>query len=145
MGTPLNEKEVKAFVDEWYRKLDVHAPAEEVAPLVADEDLEMKFPEATLRGKAAFKDWYEGVIRKFFDEVHDMKDLEITVSGDDAAVKLCVNWQAKVWNPPAAKSAWLGFDAFQTWLVKRSPRTGKPVIARYVVDELRPMPGSATL
>ena len=88
MGTPLNEKEVKAFVDEWYRKLDVHAPAEELVPLVADEDLEMKFPEATLRGKAAFKDWYEGVIRKFFDEVHDMKDLEITVAGDDAAVKL---------------------------------------------------------
>jgi hypothetical protein len=145
MATALSEKEVKSFVDQWYRKLDVHAPADEVVPLVADEGLEMRFPEATLRGQAAFREWYDGVIRKFFDEIHDMKDLKITCSGDSADVKLCVNWQAKVWNPPAPKSVWLGFDAYQTWIVKRSSKTGQPVITTYIVDELRPMPGSATL
>lgn len=145
MSAPLTENEVKAFVDDWYRKLDVHAPADEVVPLVAPEGLEMKFPEATLRGQPAFRSWYEGVIRKFFDEVHDMKELKITVNGDRADVKLCVNWQAKVWDPPNAKSTWLGFDAYQTWIVKRSPQTGKPVVTTYIVDELRPMPGSATL
>ena len=32
-------------------------------------------------------------------------------------MKLVVNWQAKVWNPPDAKSKWLGMDARQTWVV----------------------------
>jgi len=145
VSAPLSEKEVKEFVDDWYLKLDVHAPADQVVPLVADEGLEMRFPEATLKGQPAFREWYDGVIRKFFDEVHDMKDLKIKVDGDTANVKLVVNWQAKVWNPPAAKSIWLGFDAYQTWIIKRSGKTGKPVIATYIVDELRPMPGSATL
>jgi hypothetical protein len=47
--------------------------------------------------------------------------------------------------PPAPRSEWLGFDAFQTWEVVRSPETGRVVIARYVVNELRPMPGSPVL
>ena len=33
-------------------------------------------------------------------------------------MKLVVNWQAKVWNPPDAKSKWLGMDACQTWVVR---------------------------
>ena len=37
-------------------------------------------------------------------------------------MKLVVNWQAKVWNPPDAKSKWLGMDARQTWVVTRSGR-----------------------
>ena len=44
--------------------------------------------------------------------------------------------------PPEPKSKWLGFDAYQTWEVVRSPETGKAVIKRYVVDDLKPMPGS---
>jgi hypothetical protein len=105
----------------------------------------MRFPEATLKGQPAFVEWYEGVTRKFFDEIHDMKELNIDPAGDEANVKLVVNWQAKVWNPPDAKSKWLGFDAYQTWIVKRSPQSGRPVIATYIVDELRPMEGSAVL
>jgi hypothetical protein len=56
-----------------------------------------------------------------------------------------VNWQARRWKPPAAHSQWIGYDAYQTWEMARSPSTGKPVIVRYVVDELRPMPGSPAL
>ncbi len=143
---PLTEAEVRDFVLGWYRKLDVHAPAEEVVPLVADRDLEMRFPEATLRAPAEFRQWYEGVIRRFFDEVHTMKDLSIDLSSPDAAnVKLVVNWQAHIWDPPAPKSVWLGFDAYQTWIVKRSETTGQPVVAMYSVDKLDPMEGSASL
>ena len=42
---------------DWYHKLDVHAPLV-ILPMLADE-LEMKFPEASLRGQAASA-WYEG-------------------------------------------------------------------------------------
>ncbi|HEY8642553.1 MAG TPA: nuclear transport factor 2 family protein [Candidatus Dormibacteraeota bacterium] len=144
-STALGKAEVKDMVDAWYRALDVHAPVAELLPMLADEGLEMRFPEATLKGQPAFVEWYEGVTRKFFDEIHDMKELNIDPAGDEANVKLVVNWQAKVWNPPDAKSKWLGFDAYQTWIVKRSPQSGRPVIATYIVDELRPMEGSAVL
>jgi hypothetical protein len=62
-----------------------------------------------------------------------------------ASVEVVVNWQAKVWNPPEPKSKFLGFDAYQTWEVVRSPESGKAVIKRYVVDDLAAMPGSTTL
>ncbi len=60
-------------------------------------------------------------------------------------VDVVVNWQARRWRPPAPRSEWLGFDAYQQWDMIRSPASGKPVILRYVVNELRPMPGSKPL
>jgi len=143
---PLTEAEVKTFVDDWYLdKLDSHAPLDDILPLVADEGLEMVMPETTLRGLGDFQDWYNRIINTFFDEVHTIKEVSVTTAGDRADVKVVVNWQAHVWQPPAAKSKWLGFDAYQTWEVRRSPTTGRVVITRYVVDRFEPMPGSTTL
>ncbi|WP_437931169.1 hypothetical protein WMF37_18730 [Sorangium sp. So ce291] len=138
-------EEVMELAEVWYRKLDEHAPAEELLPLVDEDELQMKLPEATLHGQPAFIEWYDGVIWRFFDEVHTLKEVAATPVAGGVQVKVVVNWQAKVWSPPAAKSQWLGFDAYQTWIVKRSERTGGVVITEYVVDELRPMAGSAAL
>jgi hypothetical protein len=156
--TPLLESEVKQLVDTWYAKLDVHAPVEELLPLLANEGLEMKLPEVTLHGHAEFIQWYGRVIRTFFDEIHTMKELHITVteppgktdvegggSATQAQVQLVVNWQARRWRPPAAKSEWLAFDAAQRWVVQRLPNTGKPGIVTYIVDELTPLEGSVSL
>jgi hypothetical protein len=79
--------------------------------------------------------------------VHTMQELDITLSpdGSRADIKLVVRWEASRWKPPAAKSERLKMDAYQTWVVKRSPTTGKPVITRYVVDELKLLPGSVPL
>jgi hypothetical protein len=156
--TPLLEAEVKQLVDTWYAKLDVHAPVEELLPLLADNGLEMQLPEVTLHGQAEFIPWYERVIRIFFDETHTMKELHITLtealgetevevdaSSTQAQVQLVVNWQAHRWTPPAAKSEWLGFDAKQRWVVQRLPNTEKPVIVTYIVDALIPMEGSVSL
>jgi len=144
---PLSKTEVEKLVRDWYLKLDVHAPMVEVLPMLADEGLEMQFPEATLHGHAGFEGWFQGVIRIFFDEVHTMKELDITLSEDktQADIKLVVYWEASRWYPPAAKSERLMFDAAQTWIIKRSPETGKPVIVTYIVDGLTPMEGSAEL
>jgi len=143
--TPLTEEELRQFAVDWYRKLDVHVPVEEILPLIAAEGAEFRFPEATERGPEGFTHWYERVIRIFFDEVHTVKEVTLTSGGDTPQVKVVVNWQAKVWEPPAPKSKWLGFDAYQTWIVQRSPQTGKPTILTYIVDSLDPMEGSATL
>jgi hypothetical protein len=156
--TPLFEYEVKQLVDTWYAKLDVHAPVEELLPLLADDGMEMKLPEVTLHGHAEFIQWYERVIRTFFDEIHTMKELHITLpeppgeadvqavgSSTQAQVELVVNWQARRWKPPAAKSEWLGFDAEQRWVVQRLPNTGKLIVMTYIVDALTPLEGSESL
>ncbi|WP_437935925.1 hypothetical protein [Sorangium sp. So ce341] len=136
---------MERLVRAWYEKLDAHAPVDELLPMLADEELELDLPEGTVRGHAGFKAWYDGVTRKFFDELHELVELRVQVAEAEAQVALVVNWQARVWTPPAANSRWLGFDAAQRWLVRRSPESGAPVIARYVVDSITPMPGSASL
>ena len=145
MADSLSEQELHDFAVEWYRALDVHKPADEVLKMVA-EDAEFQFPEITTRGQREFVDkWYEVVIRRFFDEVNTVKEVVSSGTGDLLSVKVVVNWQAKVWDPPEPNSKWLGMDAYQTWQVRRSPTTGRPVIVKYVVDDLVLMEGSATL
>jgi hypothetical protein len=139
---PITQPELWDFAVDWYRKLDVHAPIETILPGLADAELEMIFPEATERGHAGFKNWYDRVTRIFFDEQHTVKDVQLQ---DDGQVKVVVNWQAKVWNPPEPRSKWLGFDAYQTWAVRRAPDDGRLQVVTYTVDKLDPMPGSANL
>jgi len=145
-AAPLEQAEVKRLVERWYLELlDTHAPVEELLPCLAGDELEMRFPEETTHGQEEFKRWYARIVNTFFDEVHTIKELEVTTGGDQATVKVLVNWQAHTWDPPAAKSQWLGFDAGQTWLVKRSPTTQQPMVVTYIVDTFVPMEGSTGL
>ena len=144
MSQPLSDDAIRKFVEEWYFALDRHDSIEEVLPYLSGEGLVMTFPEGTLRGLGEFRGWYETVTNRFFDEAHAVTSVELDWRPDAAVVaKVVVNWQARVWDPPAARSAWLGFDAYQTWLV--AVRDGEPKILKYVVDSLAPMPGSASL
>jgi ketosteroid isomerase-like protein len=144
---PLTADEVQRFMERWYLELlDTHAPAEDLVDCVAD-DAEMRFPEVTVFGVDAFRDWYDRIVTTFFDEVHTITRNDVTVAADgqSAEVKVDVNWQAKVWIPPAAKSQWIGFDAGQTHEVRRSPKTGQPMIQVYGVDTFVAMPDSSNL
>jgi hypothetical protein len=141
---PPTATEVKELAVNWYRKLDIHAPLFELLPMVAT-DAEMKFPEATLRGLADFEGWYERVIRVFFDEDHQVREVSVTPRGDEADVKVVVHWEASVWNAPAPSSNRIKLDAYQTWTVRRLPETGKLVIAKYTVDKLAYEADSAKL
>jgi hypothetical protein len=145
MANDLDEAAVKKLVEDWYKALDVHAPVDEVVSMVAANGLECYWPEGPTFGVDEFKGWYDKVTHLFFDEVHTLKTLEITPRGNEADVKLVVNWQAKVWNPPDAKSKWLGMDARQTWVVKRSDDGSGAVILKYIVDGMDLMPGSSQL
>lgn len=147
MGQPLTKDEVTAMVNDWYMQLDVHAPMVNILPLLSEGELRMVFPEATLTSMPEFESWYQRVIRTFFDEVHTMKELNVAINADgsQADIKLCVYWEASVWTPPDRFSKRLMMDAYQTWVVKRSATSGKPVVTSYVVDKLDPKPGSASL
>ncbi|UCH26548.1 MAG: hypothetical protein JSV66_02565 [Trueperaceae bacterium] len=141
----LMKDEIANMASAWYRKLDVHAPMVEILPMLADEELQMVFPEATVTGWAGFEGWYQRVIRIFFDEVHTLKEVTPSVDGDKAEVKVVVQWEASMWDPPAAESARIKCDAYQRWVVKRSPVTKRPVITAYIVDRLEYHEGSAKL
>ncbi len=94
-GEPLSQAEIERFVAAWYRKLDIHAPWEELQSQVAEQGLEMQFPEGSISGVDAFRNWYEGVIRIFFDEVHTVTRVSTTWKGDRSVVDVVVNWQAR--------------------------------------------------
>lgn len=136
---PLTEFEVKIFIYEWFSKLDVHAPAEEILTMVADDGLEMRFPEATIQSRADFGRLYNEWINSYFDEVHQLRELEIEISSDQANVTLIGYWQRRTWNRPAARSEQLAYNAVQSWTLKRSPDTSKPIIVTYIVESLDPV------
>jgi hypothetical protein len=85
------------------------------------------------------------VTHRFFDEVHELTRVDVTPSPDGGSeVKVVVNWQATIWDRPEPRSKWLGFDAYQTWLVVTDEQ-GIPRVKTYSVDELAPMKDSAAL
>lgn len=144
MSTFTNEQ-LNTFVADWYRALDVHEPMVNFVWMLAEQGLEMQFPEASLRGMAEFEGWYQGVIRIFFDEVHKVKEVKIRQSGDEYHLDLVVHWEASVWKPPAARSQRILLEAYQRWVVVADPKTGRPAIRAYIVDRLDYNQGSARL
>ena len=141
----LTDAGIRALVTEWYRALDRHDELGEVLPYLLDDGLEMRFPETTAYGHAGFSDWYKAVTNRFFDETHTVTSVDITALDERAAtLSVVVNWQARIWNPPAAKTEWLGFDAYQTWQLVAAP-DGTVKLKTYIVDRLEPMPGSISL
>lgn len=144
-STGFSEEAIRAMVADWYRALDRHDNLISVLPYLAADGLEMRFPEGVSKGHAGFADWYGTVTRRFFDEEHTVTRVDFADYAESSAVvEVVVNWQARIWNPPAAKSEWLGFNAYQTWTVIPGP-DGRPQIVTYIVNSLDPMPGSAAL
>ena len=115
--------------------------------MLMSEGLTQKWPEVTVTNLAGFEEWYQRVIRLFFDEVHTLKEFNTTINGDGskADIKLVVYWEASAWNPGDRLSRRLMMDAYQTWEVVRSPLTGKAAIKTIIVDKIEEMPGSASL
>jgi hypothetical protein len=140
----LDADAIRMMAAEWYAALDRHVPLAGVLTFLVDDGLEMRFPETTVHGHSGFSSWYDTVTHRFFDEEHVVTKVDPVISRDMATVTVLVNWQAHVWDPPAAKSQWLGFDADQTWIVVPGS-DGRPLIKTYIVNALNPMPGSASL
>jgi len=139
----LSQQSINEFAENWYKLLDVHAPQVDFLPLLANKELEMVFPEATIYGHAGFEGWFQRVIRIFFDEVHTVKEVSPQIDGDSASVKVVVQWEASLWNAPEAYSKRIKCDAYQTWEMKII--AGNLVITKYIVDEIKYHEGSATL
>jgi hypothetical protein len=144
----LTEDEIKKFVATWFLALDSHVPIEQAYSLLADEGLNMQFPDGDIRDYASFKKWYDRVTNLFFDENHYVKSANVTINGDEADVDVIVGWQASWWEPPSAKSKRVSMDATQKWKVRRSTRNANGLeITNYnaTVEPFKYAPGFASL
>ena len=122
MSDPITVEGIRKFAAAWYLALDQHVPIEECYKFLADEGLNIQFPDGDIRDFNGFKKWYERVINLFFDENHNVQSVEATISGDQAEVRVVVGWQASWFEPPAAKSKRTSMDATQQWTVRRSSK-----------------------
>jgi hypothetical protein len=122
MTNAITVDEIKKFAAAWYLALDQHVPVEDAYKFLADEGLNMQFPDGDIRNFDSFKRWYDRVTNLFFDENHNVQSVEATISGDRAEVRVVVGWQASWFEPPAAKSKRTAMDATQLWTVRRSSK-----------------------
>ena len=148
MSNPITQEQIKTLVAAWYRALDNHDGIEECYPLLAENGLNMQFPDGDIRDYAGFKKWYDRVTNLFFDENHYVQTVEATISGDQAVVDIIVGWQASWWEAPAAKSKRVSMDATQRWTVRRSlnNRYGLEIVTyNATVEPFKYTPGFARL
>jgi hypothetical protein len=122
VNSPITLDAIKKFAAAWYLALDQHVPVEECYKFLADEGLNMRFPDGDIRDFDSFKKWYDRVINLFFDENHNVQSVEATISGDQGEVRVVVGWQASWFEPPAAKSKRTAMDATQQWTIRRSSK-----------------------
>jgi len=148
MSEPITQEQIKTFVVAWYRALDNHDPIEQMYDLLADEGLNIQFPDGDIRDRASFKKWYDRVTNLFFDENHYVQTVEATINGDEATVDIVVGWQASWWEPPTAKSKRVSMDATQRWTVKPSTKNiyGLEIVTyNATVEPFKYAPGFARL
>lgn len=137
--------QVQDFAVRWFQALDRHESPERMECFLAGDALELVVPEDTFRGLDGFREWYGRALHLFFDEAHTLQEITYVGSeGDRETLKVTVNWRCRSWTPPDAQSKSIDMDAFQTWVLSPDA-SGQPRIQRYVVDEARYRPGSATL
>lgn len=117
------------FVRKWFDLLNEHAPVENLLDMVSDTDLTMVFPEATLRNHGDFRRWYDDVGRNYTDQSHVLQELDARDEVDRTDVQLTVVWKAR----QLCDGAQLAFRVNQSWQLRETPETGKPVISTYKV------------
>jgi len=129
----VTQEQIHAFAAAWYQALDFHVPTDKILELVADDNVQMIFPEKTLHGVGDFVAWYSGgtysdgektpgVINIFFDENHNVVSVDPQISGDSIEVQVVVAWQASWFLPPAAKSKRVSADFTQAWSLRPSTK-----------------------
>lgn len=132
-----HEDNIKQFAEAWFYALDIHASTEACEVFLAGDDLKMIFPEQTLHGLNDFRAWYAGgtysdgssapgVMNIFFDEIHTLQSVAVSVDGDVATADVVVGWQASWFTPPAAKSKRTSMDATQQWLFRECSKDKNP-------------------
>ena len=124
-----NENEVISFVYQVYAMYDRHVPVERFLPLLASKNLEMRFPETTLRSHADFKRWYAGIGRDIASNTHTLESVQVTIPGGGRYQADIVG----VWQAETRKGEYLLFKFRQRWRLVDGPGR-QPIIQTYMVE-----------
>lgn len=126
-----NQNAVASFVYNTFFMFDKHAPAEQFLNNLVEKNLNMKFPEATLKSHQDFKKWYAGIGENIKSNTHTVQSIDVKVNADSTyTARVIVLWQAE-----SKKGEFLMFKADQKWTV--IAEQGRLKIKDYVVSEAK--------
>jgi len=100
---PLTEEEVKQLILTFWKMQEEKAHLVDLMEVTAP-DLEISMGEFAWRGYRGLEDHQMGSKDQFFDQHFEPKSISVELSGDEATVKSEVEWNARHWTFPAAKS-----------------------------------------
>jgi hypothetical protein len=81
--------------------------------------------------------------RRFFDEKHAYRSFKITCGVNRARAITLMWWEASYREDGAARSVRIKAMIQHSWVIRRSLRTGNPVIVKHVANSFRYVPGFA--
>jgi hypothetical protein len=140
---PLTETDVRDLAVEFYRLVDGHAPVEEFIPILSEENLKIVLPNVEITSIEEFRAWHGRMIRGFFDGSHTIYDVEVVSATDEEVkAKVVLIWNARVWDPPSPKSEPISMLTYASYVIRRSPKTQKPVVVTYCLDAVKHAVGS---
>jgi hypothetical protein len=137
---PLTEEEVKQLILSFWKMQEEKAHLVDLMELTAP-DLEISMGEFAWHGYRGLEDHQMGSKDQFFDQHFEPRSISVELSGDEASVKTEVEWTARHWSFPAAKSQEIKATYSHTWKVRRLADTGKAVVVLNHVDHMRYVEG----
>lgn len=137
-GDMPQDAEITQFVQEWFDLLSDHEPIERLLSFVSKTDLEMVFPERTLRSHADLREWYATVGETFTDQSHQVEALDVKRRGDTVDIALVVVWKAT----QSASGERLAVRVNQQWRLTGELGCERPVISRYRVGTMHALQGA---
>ncbi len=128
----LTDAMVQRFAKVWYDELSNRAPVELLLTMLADNGLDVRFPDARLRNHADFRAWYAKVGENFDQQQHIVESLATQPSENGMLVFVTVVWKAR----QKSDNKQLAMRASQTWTIGRAGPDNLPVILSYNVNSL---------
>lgn len=131
----LTEAMVQNVVLTWYTSTNDHRPVEDFETMLS-EDVQMRYPNRPepFLGRSAFRIWYAGVLKLYFDETHEVESWDIKVEGSKAVAVVVVRWEARSWVEGAARSKYEAFLSRQRFEMDRSTEDGRVYIRKKIVE-----------
>ncbi|MBU1926157.1 MAG: hypothetical protein KKI20_00090, partial [Gammaproteobacteria bacterium] len=119
----------------WFGLHDDRADIRQSYALLCPSKLLMIFPEITVRNKADYKKWYDGVGKNIRSNLHRVQKLEITfLPHHQYQLHVVVHWRAI-----SRQNKFINMIADQTWLLRDSNSTEHPCIQEYKIREFTPI------
>jgi hypothetical protein len=129
LSNRFNENDIISFVYQIYAMYDRHVPVERFLRFLASKNLEMSFPETTLRSHADFKRWYAGIGKTIASNTHTLESVEVSILGGGRYQADIVG----VWQAESKKGEFMRFKFRQRWSLVDGPNK-QPQIQTYLVE-----------